>query len=64
MVAVISESLVFLLPETKGTKLPDTMEDAVAIVKLVDHCLGIVTLVIIFVYRYGKYGKLVSYVCV
>ena len=40
VVAVISGSLVFLLPETKGTTMPDTVEDAIAIAKLVDdYCV-------------------------
>ncbi len=36
VVAVLSGSLVFLLPETKGTSMPDTVEEAIAIAKLVD----------------------------
>ena len=40
VIAVISGSLVFLLPETKGTTMPDTVEDAIAIAKLVDdYCV-------------------------
>ncbi len=42
VIAVISGSLVFLLPETKGTTMPDTVEDAIAIAKLVDYYCVIV----------------------